>query len=98
MSREPLQTTGGNARIYADGAYRLFFTEGKRSFLAAWEVESVPPAGVVSLSFDGNPAVGAFDLAAGENVQTCSSALPFLDLDVTGLPEGGGFRIYALKR
>ena len=81
------------ARISANGAYRVRFLDagGKRHFSAEWAgPASMTPTGTVILSFEGDHGdpPGVLDLAAA---RVCASTvkIPFVDLNVSGLPAGG---------
>ena len=87
-------------RLGADGAYTL--NKPGSAFSVKWEAEGVTPAGTVTLSFDGDPGLNAekavIDLSrtsiAGSRTARCNMTLPYVDIDVAGLPEGGEFIFY----
>ena len=85
--------------IQANGQYRL--ASSGTSITVKWNAEGMTPAGLLTFSVDGDPGegVGVIDLSAsGEagsrTLKTTGYVFPFLDIDVSGLPEGGSFILY----
>ena len=86
-------------RIEENGTYRFWypFQRGASSFSAEWRAEGINPAGVLSLSYDGNYGLieAVLDMSASENAVMSNMTLPFIDIEVSGLPAGGSITFYA---
>jgi hypothetical protein len=90
---------GNGDRVYTEnGEYRLVFrgTAGRRHFSAEWASPGIDKAGTIAFSFDGNPGdpPAIIDLASGDNAFSWSTRMAVVEITVTGLPSGGGFRLY----
>lgn len=93
-------TVSDNFTIEKNATYRLRFPggegqDGKRHFSAAFEGDAAP-SGTLAFSFNGNPGdpPAVIDLAAGDNAFSWNVRVPFADVEVTGLPEGGKITLY----
>ena len=99
---KPIMTGKRVHEITANGEYRL--GGPGQFFLAAWKKAGVNPAGTVTLEFDQDPgtdpAGAAIDLSAtgdtGSRALAANMVLPFIDVRVEGLPQGGEFDFYIM--
>lgn len=91
------RTISDSALITENGKYRFDFdVRGMSDFSAVWETEGMEPAGVLAFSFADNPGnpPGTLNLANGDNAFCYNMCVPFVDVHVTGLPEGGQVVLY----
>ena len=88
--------------ITANGEYRL--GGPGRFFSVIWKIPGVPPEGMLTLEFDQDPgtdpAGAVIDLGAtgstGSRALAANMVLPFIDVRVEGLPQGGEFDLYIM--
>ena len=86
--------------ITSDGKRRFDFPEGegKKDFTIIWDGQGIVPAGQVKLSVDGDAGKEPWliDLAAWQRGIGLNMRVPLIDVEVTGLPEGGSLILYCL--
>ena len=87
-------------QITGDGTRRFDFPEGegKKDFTIIWDSQTASPAGIVKISVDGDAGKepGIIDLSAGQRGISLNMRVPLIDVEVTGLPEGGKLLLYCL--
>lgn len=86
--------------IHTDGKHRFDFPEGegRKDFTVIWDATDIVPAGLITLSLDGDGGAepGVIDLASGQRGIGLNLRVPLIDVEVSGLPEGGRLLLYCL--
>lgn len=81
----------GSITIKKNGRYSIAFDQSRDviTFAARWKSPQIPPAGVLTLSVDGDGGENNVkDLSSGNRCWECNMRPPFVDIDVTGWPNG----------
>lgn len=89
--RQRTITSADNGKTVSTGSMSTIST-----ITAQWNTPAIPPAGVLTFTVDGEAGEGdnTIDLGAGQRTLVCSAALAFVDITVTGLPEGVTVLLY----
>jgi hypothetical protein len=86
--------------VKENGVHSLTFRDGfKRYFSAAWTgPKGSTPAGTIAFTFDGNPgdppAIMDLGVDPPENAFDWNTRVPKVEVEVTGLPDGGRITLY----
>lgn len=86
--------------IRKDGKYRCSFSNegGKRDFSVDWLEPGIAPGGKIVFSYSGDYGKSPMeiDMDAGVMAIPLSMRLKHIDIEVTGLPDGGRFKLVCL--
>lgn len=96
MARKAFSDYSNGVQVSENGSYRFGAQSGIKGVTVDWVSESITPAGTLTLSVDGDVGEGdnVINLGSGQRARPVNTPLPFVDVDVAGLPAGANIVIY----